>query len=627
MCGLVGFVDFTENSNIEILNHMVSILNHRGPDDNGAEIYDLGYAVVGLGHTRLSIMDISPAGHQPMHFEHLRIVFNGEIYNFNEIKMDLIQLGHQFKSESDTEVILHAYYEWGDNCVDKFIGMFAFVILDSNSNELTIIRDRAGVKPLYYYWENDLFLFASELKAFHKHPSFIKKINKSAVFQYFDFGFIPSPNCIFENCKKLNPGLILKLDLKTKKSELKKYWDVLDAYRLPKLNISYQEAIAKVEKLLQSACEYRMVADVPVGVFLSGGYDSSLVTAMLQKNRSTKLKTFTIGFADGTDEIPFAKAIAEHIGTYHTDFYCTPKEAQDIIKTLPFYYDEPFGDSSAIPTILVSKLAKKDVTVALSADGGDEIFAGYTYYNSYINNIKTLTKIPKFAFNITGKILSLLNLFITNYSLKNKFAALSDILKSDKHKLAQNLQKSYFSIEKTLSQKLLNFERLDQKLIFDNNFSKCNDNLSAALAIDYTFYLQNDILTKVDRATMSVALEGREPFLDHRIIEFVAQLPTDFKIKDTQKKILKDILYNYVPKELMDRPKTGFSLPIDSWLKKDLAYLLDENLNERSILETGLFNNEYVKQLRKDFDQNKLNNSTMIWKLLQFQLWYKEWMR
>lgn len=627
MCGLTGFVDFTKKSNIEILNKMVSILNYRGPDDNGAEMYDLGYAVVGLGHTRLSIMDISPAGHQPMHFEHLRIVFNGEIYNFNEIKNDLIQLGHQFKSESDTEVILHAFAEWGDVCVKKFIGMFVFVILDKKTNEITIIRDRAGVKPLYYYWENDLLLFASELKAFHKHPSFIKKINKDAVFQYFDFGFIPSPNCIFENCKKLNPGHILKLDLKSKKSELKKYWDVLDAYRLPKLNFSYDEAIHKVEKLLQSACEYRMVADVPVGVFLSGGYDSSLVTAMLQKNRiDTKLKTFTIGFADGTDEIPFAKAIAEHIGTDHTDFYCTAKEAQDIIKTLPFYYDEPFGDSSAIPTILVSKLAKKDVTVVLSADGGDEIFAGYTYYNSYINNIKTLSKIPKFAFNITGKIFSFLNLFITNYSLKNKFVALSDILKSDKHKLAQNLQKSYFSIEKTLSQNLLNFERRDQKLIFDENFLKCSDNLSAALAIDYTFYLQNDILTKVDRATMSVALEGREPFLDHRIIEFVAQLPTEFKIKDTQKKILKDILYNYVPKELMDRPKTGFSLPIDSWLKKDLAFLLDENLNERSILETGLFNYEYVKQLKKDFNQNKLNNSTMIWKLLQFQLWYKEWM-
>lgn len=626
MCGLSGFVDFTKKSNIEILNEMVATLGHRGPDDSGGELYDSEYANVGFGHNRLSIIDLSKAGHQPMNFGKYSILLNGEIYNYSEIKNDLIVLGHKFVSETDTEVVLHAFAEWGENCVKKFIGMFAFVILDSNLNELTIIRDRAGVKPLYYYWENDLFLFASELKAFHKHPSFIKKINKNAVFQYFDLGFVPSPNCIFENCKKLNPGHMLKLDFKAKSIELKKYWDVVDAYRLPKLNVSYDKALDEVEKLLQSACEYRMVADVPVGVFLSGGYDSSLVTAMLQKNRKDKLKTFTIGFADGTDEIPFAKEIAKYIGTDHTDYYCTTKEAQDIITTLPFYYDEPFADSSAIPTILVSKLARKDVTVALSADGGDEIFAGYTYYNTYLNNIETLSKLPKFLFKVSGKILSFLSLFIINFNLKRKLIAISDVLQSDKDKLAQNLQKNYFLIEKTQVNKLLNLKRKDQKLIFDDDFSKCNDNLSAALAIDYSFYMQNDILTKVDRATMAVALEGREPFLDHRIIEYVAQLPSDFKIKDTQKRILKDILHRYIPKTLMDRPKNGFVIPIDSWLKKDLAFLLDENLSERCLSETGLFNNEYVKRLRRDFDQNKLNNSTMIWKLLQFQLWYKEWM-
>lgn len=626
MCGLSGFVDFTKESNIEILNKMVATLGHRGPDDSGGELYDSEYANVGFGHNRLSIIDLSKAGHQPMNFGKYSILLNGEIYNYSEIKNDLIVLGHKFVSETDTEVVLHAFAEWGENSVKKFIGMFAFVILDSNLNELTIIRDRAGVKPLYYYWENDLFLFASELKAFHKHPRFIKKINKSAVFQYFDLGFVPSPNCIFENSKKLNPGHILKLDFKTKSIELKKYWDVVDVYRLPKLNVSYDKALDEVEKLLQSACEYRMVADVPVGVFLSGGYDSSLVTAMLQKNRKDKLKTFTIGFADGTDEIPFAKEIAKYIGTDHTDYYCTTKEAQDIITTLPFYYDEPFADSSAIPTILVSKLARKDVTVALSADGGDEIFAGYTYYNTYLNNIETLSKLPKFLFKVSGKILSFLSFFIINFNLKRKLIAISNVLQSDKDKLAQNLQKNYFLIEKTQVNKLLNLKRKDQKLIFDDDFSKCNDNLSAALAIDYSFYMQNDILTKVDRATMAVALEGREPFLDHRIIEYVAQLPSDFKIKDTQKRILKDILHRYIPKTLMDRPKNGFVIPIDSWLKKDLAFLLDENLSERCLSETGLFNNEYVKRLRRDFDQNKLNNSTMIWKLLQFQLWYKEWM-
>lgn len=627
MCGLTGFVDFTQKSDKEILNNMVTTLNHRGPDDSGAEIFDLNYGVIGLGQTRLSIMDVSPAGHQPMHFGHLSIVFNGEVYNFNEIKSELIEKGHHFKSESDTEVILHSFAEWGNDCVKKFIGMFAIVILDKDLKELTIIRDRAGVKPLYYYWENGLFLFASELKAFHKHPNFIKEINPIAVCQFFDFGFIPSPNCIFENCKKLNPGHILKLDLKSKSIKIAKYWDVVDAYRLPKLNLSYNEALDELEKILQSACEYRMVADVPVGVFLSGGFDSSLVTALLQKNRKeTKLKTFTIGFADGTDEIPYAKAIADHLGTDHTDYYCTTKDAQDIIPTLPFYYDEPFADSSAIPTILVSKLARKDVTVALSADGGDEIFAGYTYYNTYLNNIKTLSRLPKILFKITGKSLRFFSFFVSNFNLKRKFIAISDVLQSDQNKLAQNLQKSYFTIEKSQVNKLLNFQRKDEKLIFDDDFSKCNDNLSAALAIDYSFYMQNDILTKVDRATMTVALEGREPFLDHRIIEFAARLPSDFKIKDTQKRILKDILYKYIPKNIMDRPKTGFSLPIDSWLKKDLSFLLDENLDELSLSKSGLFNIEYVKQLRIDFDNNKMHNSTIIWKLLQFQLWYKEWM-
>lgn len=627
MCGLSGFVDFTKKSDIEILSEMVSTLTHRGPDDSGGELYDLESVNVGFGHNRLSIIDLSKAGHQPMNYDKYSILLNGEIYNYSEIKNELIILGHKFVSETDTEVVLHAFAEWGENCVKKFIGMFAFVILDRNLNELTIIRDRAGVKPLYYYWENDLLLFASELKAFHKHPSFIKKINKNAVFQYFDFGFIPAPNCIFENCKKLNPGHILKLNLESKSIKIDKYWNVVDAYFLPKSNVSYEVASDELEKLIQSACEYRMVADVPVGVFLSGGVDSSLVTAILQKNRrDTKLKTFTIGFADGTDEVPFAKEIAKHLGTDHTDYYCTTKEAQDIIPTLPFYYDEPFADSSAIPTILVSKLARNDVTVALSADGGDEIFGGYTYYNTYLSNIKTLSKLPKFLFKISGKTLKFLSFFLKDFKLKRKFIAISDVLQQGKNNLAQNLQKSYFLIEKSQVNELLNFQRNEEKLIFDLDFSKCNDNLSAALAIDYSFYMQNDILTKVDRATMAVALEGREPFLDHRIIEYVAQLPSDFKIKNTQKRILKDILYRYIPKNLMDRPKNGFVIPIDSWLKKDLAFLLDENLNEHRLSEVGIFNIEYVKRLRIDFDKNKLENSTMIWKLLQFQLWYKEWM-
>lgn len=348
------FINFKTNSNIVVLDKMVSTLHHRGPDDRGGEVFNYNEAMIGLGHTRLSIMDLSPAGHQPMHFEHLSIVFNGEIYNFKEIKNELFTLGHQFKSESDTEVILHAFLEWGKTCVSKFNGMFVFVIFNKLSLEVTIIRDRAGVKPLFYYWKDGLFLFASELKAFHQHPRFEKKINENALHQYMDFGYVPTPYCIFENCGKLEPGHILTFSTSKKSFEITKYWDVNDFYRLPKLNISYNEAKEEVEKILLSAFEYRMVADVPVGVFLSGGYDSTAVAAMLQSSRSEKLRTFTIGFEEGNNESPFAKEIANFIGTDHNEFYCTTKEAQEIIPSLPFFYDEPFADSSAIPTILVS---------------------------------------------------------------------------------------------------------------------------------------------------------------------------------------------------------------------------------------------------------------------------------
>ena len=397
MCGIAGFVDFTGLSSEFILEEITNTLIHRGPDGSGNKFFQQKDFQLGLGHRRLSIIDLTDAGTQPMNFNHLWITFNGEIYNFNEIKTELISLNTKFSSISDTEVILHAYSQWGIECVNKFIGMFAFVIYNSNTEEIICVRDRAGVKPFFYYWQDGLFLFSSELKAFHKHPKFKKEINLNAVAAFMQFGNVPTPYCIFNNCYKLSPGHFLKFNFKQKTIEVKKYWNVYDAYNKPKLEISFTEAKLETENILKSAFDYRMVSDVPVGVFLSGGYDSACVTALLQKNRQEKLKSFTISVPDiGLNEAPYAKEVAKHLGTDHFEFECTQKEALVLIDDLPFFYDEPFGDSSAIPTTLVCKMASKDVTVVLSADGGDEIFAGYNRYDYLMKYGNKLNQIPGF---------------------------------------------------------------------------------------------------------------------------------------------------------------------------------------------------------------------------------------
>lgn len=627
MCGICGFIDYSSFTHNDTLANMVKSLNHRGPDDSGVEVFTTYCAAVGLGHSRLSILDITSAGHQPMHYKSLSIVLNGEIYNFKELRNELRKSGHTFNSESDTEVVLHAFSEWGTSCITRFNGMFAFVIIDRNKEELIIVRDRAGVKPLFYYWFDGLFMFASEPKAFHYHPGFVKELNLNTVPLFMDFGYIPSPYCIYRYCSKLNPGHILTFDINKRKIEITKYWDVKDYYRKTKLNISYSEAKDETEKLLNSAFEYRMVSDVPVGVFLSGGYDSTAVASILQSQRTSKLKTFTIGFEEHINEAPFAKRISGHIGTEHTEYYCKEMEAKEIIPILPFYYDEPFADSSAIPTILVSRLAKESVSVALSADAGDEIFAGYISYSTFMKNLCLINKIPTFLRNIVS-VLSELGSHILPYSLLNhKLAVLSDILKAKEKQIPQVLLRNYFILDKNSRRDLFCFKEIPLDTIYNEKYSDFKDNLSIALAIDYVMYLQNDILAKVDRATMSTSLEGREPFLDHRIIEFVAQLPSNFKYGITQKRILKDIVHKFVPEQLLNPRKTGFSIPIYNWLKEDLYYLLEENLNSENIAKTGIFNPSRVNELTNKFLKGHLIDPLIIWKFLQFQLWYNTWMK
>jgi asparagine synthase (glutamine-hydrolysing) len=632
MCGITGFIDYTKKSSLEILSKMNDNLIHRGPDGAGKELFETQNLQVGLAHRRLAILELSELGNQPKNYKHLWITFNGEIYNFNEINIELRKLNYQFESNSDTETILKAYDAWGKNCIEKFIGMFAFCIYDTNKEELFFARDRAGVKPLYFYKNENLLLFSSELKAFHVHPDFKKEIDFSTLALYFQYGYVPSTQCIFQSCFKLLAGHSLTYNLKKNSYTIDKYWNVTDFYNKEILDISYHEAKEKTKSLLQSACEYRMVSDVPVGVFLSGGYDSTCVAGLLQCNRSNKINTYTISVPElGMDEAPFAKQTAKHLGTNHTEATCSEKEALEIIKTLPYIYDEPFSDFSAIPTILVSQMAKKDVTVALSADGGDELFAGYNRYDDYY---QFLNKSSKYNPKLFKHLLSTIFPLAKNKFLNKKYLNFENRIQKVKE-LFQNYstENVYHLFHKQYSNEQINllFKNpvLIEKTLYDEKeLKKANFSpLRHALNIDYKTYLVDDILTKVDRASMSVSLEGREPFLDHRLFEYVAQLPDEFKFNSKEKKIiLKDIVHDFIPKEMMDRPKSGFTVPISKWLQNDLKAYIDEYLNDDYLVKQNIFNVKHVLNLKRNFYFYKKEElGPRIWNLLMFQMWYKQW--
>ncbi|AEA42740.1 asparagine synthase (glutamine-hydrolyzing) [Fluviicola taffensis] len=630
MCGIAGFIDFQGASSEQDLEDMTHALEHRGPDGFGTFIQVGSNYKIGLGHRRLSILELSELGKQPMTWNQLTIVFNGEIYNFKEIKSDLEKLGHSFLAESDTEMILHAYSEWGEKCLDRFIGMFSFVVYDSKSEEIFIARDRAGVKPLFIYQKNGLFLFASELKAFHKHPQFEKKINPKAVHAYLQYGSVPTPHCIFDYCSKLEPGHFIKTSLNNFKSEPTQYWNVYNYYNKPKLAVSIEEAKLKAENLLKSACEYRMVSDVPVGVFLSGGYDSACVTALLQKDRTEALRTFTISVPDiGLNEAPFAKEVAERLQTNHTETECTAREAIDLIAELPYFYDEPFADSSAIPTTLVSKIAKQHVTVALSADGGDEVFAGYNRYEMILKYGEKLNKIPSFARKGLASVMELVSadsipVLKNKYNFAQRYEKTKSILRDTSD---QNIM---LSVSQLFTEQQINkistqkFETL--QTYFDSQELTNHSPLAFAQAMDYQTYLLDDILQKVDRASMSVSLESREPLLDHRLIEYVAQLPDDYKIRNGSKKwLLKEIVHQYIPQSMMDRPKMGFAIPIESWLKNELRDLLETYLSEKKVAETGLFNWGEISRLKHSFLEGRKEYGVKIWYLLSYLMWFERW--
>ncbi|WP_119564789.1 asparagine synthase (glutamine-hydrolyzing) [Vibrio cholerae] len=628
MCGIAGLLDSRSQSSIDHLKKMTDILYHRGPDDGGYFFEQLGSVQIGLGHRRLSILDLSNHGHQPMSFNHLTMIYNGEVYNFKEIRVELEKHGYRFESHSDTEVILKAYHKWGIEAVHRFNGMFAMAILDSQAQTITLIRDRAGVKPLYWYQKDGLLMFASELKSFHEYPAFVKELNHDGLALFLQYGYIPQPHTIFNHTHKLQAGHALTFNIKNTTLKIDKYWDVIDCYNQPKLDISEHEAMNETERLLKSACEYRMVADVPVGMFLSGGYDSSAVTALLQSERTEKLKTFSIGFHEPKyNEAHHAKKVAEHLGTDHTEYYCTQKDALAILPKLPEIWDEPFGDASAIPTTLVSQLARKDVTVSLSADGGDEIFAGYDKYTSIENKKRKFSQIPSvlYPFIKTG-----LNSGAVHATAKKLGMYNADVrLKRFSLMLDQN-EKGLLKIGSQT------FTDIDLDILLVNKYNKVKTEfdveitqnwLDNILAIDYKTYQLDDILTKVDRATMSVGLEGREPLLDVNIIDFVARLDPNMKIKNGSKKhLLKEITHKYIPKDIMDRPKMGFGVPIFDWFKSELKeYVLFYLSNDR-IEKAGIFNTFYVATLRDKYLAGADINVNQIWFLLMFEMWRERWL-
>lgn len=624
MCGIAGFFDKIGKLDEAQLHRYNQSQKRRGPDGNGVFFKTTSLGNLGFSHVRLSILDLSDLGKQPMFFENLSIILNGEIYNFKSIQTELTQLGYQFDSNSDTEVVLKAFHAWGLPCVEKFRGMFAFTIYDQNEAKLFLCRDRVGVKPLYYSLNNNQFVFGSELKIFFNTNNFNASIDKNSLRTFMNYGYVTHPNTILEGVLKADVGSWTILDIQSFDLKVVNYWNYSKLYEKEKFSGTFEEAVAETEKIAQEACELRMVSDVPVGVFLSGGFDSTLVTALLQKDRSDKLKTFTIGFSDGLDESKDAERIAKHLGTNHTSYDCQQKDAMDLIPLLPELYDDPIADVSCIPTMLVSKLARQEVTVALSADGGDELFGGYNGFKSIPNRLQKLNSIP--FKSLTGQILkSTATFFKGNHShLSKKAIGIAEIL------LAQEKDKVYqYHVHQSgVPSEILNYLLIDNASIYNPSKSETyfKNSLDELFVLGVDDVLRDLLLVKVDRATMGYSLEGREPLLDHKLMEFATSLPYHYKHDGVKsKKPIREIVYKYVPKEVMDRPKVGFDLPIYKWLKEDLSYLIDTFLCEKEIRTSNVFNYNCVSKMVIEFKKDSLRYNVIIWRLLIFQMWYKKW--
>jgi asparagine synthase (glutamine-hydrolysing) len=645
MCGISGFLDsghrFGHDELQATVSEMIDTLHHRGPDDSGA--WTDATAGIALGHRRLSIVDLSPLGHQPMHSvcERYVISFNGEIYNFMALRTELEGLGCTFRGHSDTEVMLACISRWGlELSVKRFNGMFAFALWDRQERQLHLVRDRLGEKPLYYGWIGNTLLFGSELKALRAHPVFTGQLNRDALALYLRHNYIPAPYSIYRDIYKVQPGVIVTINARDAGSaQVRPYWSgraaAENGVSQPFIG-SAEEAIADLDTLLRDAVKLRMQADVPLGAFLSGGLDSSTIVALMQAQSERPVQTFTIGFHEvGYNEAESAKAVAQHLGTAHTELYIRPEEALAVIPRIPTLYDEPFSDSSQIPTFLISELARRDVTVSLSGDGGDELFAGYTRYfwgKSIWQKMKwmplgfrrvlakglripsphTLEAMYRFLTPILPEIIKL-------RTPGDKLRKLAEILTTE---CSEALYLRLVSHWKEPASVVIGASEPATVLTDHNQWANLPDFSQRMMYLDMMTYLPDDILVKVDRASMGVSLEARVPFLDHRVVEFAWRLPMSMKIRDGQGKwLLRQLLHRYVPKTLVERPKMGFSFPLDEWLRGSLREWAECLLNEKRLRDDGFFDPEPIRKMWTEHLSGQCNWQYHLWDVLMFQAW------
>jgi len=638
MCGFVGFFSKLDVP-ASVLSDMLGTINHRGPDSCGTWSDKLSN--LKLGHARLAIQDVSQAGHQPMGSSSNRftIVFNGEIYNHLDLREDLQnEQGIDWNGHSDTETLLSGFEVWGiKETIEKCVGMFAIAVWDGELRQLSLIRDRFGEKPLYYGWQNNIFMFASELKALKFHPYFENKINRNALNYFFRLNYIPTPFSIYESLYKLEPGAIATFSTNGELVEKETYWDIEAIFsKSNKIKTtSDEELVNKLESLIKRSVSEQKISDVPLGAFLSGGIDSSVVVGVLQSLSDKPIKTFTIGFEDPEfNEADDAAAVAKHLGTEHKELILSPDEIISVIERLPAIYDEPFSDASQLPTFLVSQLVKKDVKVVLSGDGGDELFCGYNRYHYTAKVWSKLQKLPLFL----RKFMSDLLLSVSPSSW-DKFAQVVHLNKkvpnlgNKVQKGAQVLKAS--SIHELYTRILSNWD-VDEHLVKESSsnqlpllsdtrdLEQLND-LEKMMLWDMQSYLMDGVLVKTDRATMACSLEGRVPLLDYRIAEFSAKLPIDIKLKDGKGKwLLRKVLYRYVPKELIERPKKGFSLPIADWLRGPLKEWAEKLLNSEKLEKDGFLSESLVHQKWNEHSSGKRDWSKQLWSVLMFQLWLEK---
>ena len=597
MCGIyITNIPFS----IEEVQSKIETIQFRGPDSTGVE----KKRELTFGHLRLAIVDLDERSNQPLSFEELTIVYNGEIYNYKAIKADLIALGHSFQTTGDTEVLLKGYKQWGEKIIPKLNGMFAFAIYNATTNKLFCSRDRLGVKPFYYSWNNGEFEICSQLRPICQN----KKLNENAISMYLDCTYIPSPFTIFKDIHKLPPGNNLEIDLNTKSYAISKYWD-LEPVKISKL--TYDEAKEKLHTLLQDAIKIRLQADVPFGTFLSGGIDSALVSSIASKISDEPIHTFTIGFEDQKyDESKIAKQFASIIQSKHIETICKPEDITKLIPKLVYVYDEPFGDSSALPSLLLNKTAKQHVTMALSGDGGDESFLGYNHFD-WVSKFKILLKIPY-------SIRFLISQLLLFNSLGKRTEPLKRILKTkSKYDFIAGIFVGYNSLLRNR-----NLEWLSHYY----GFKKGSEDLHQATAdLNIKLWLENDSNVKVDRASMAYSVEIRSPFLDYRIVEFARTLPVSFRYeKGRKKRILRDILKEYIPEAVFNQPKKGFSVPMDSWIRNELKEEFTQNLSDSFLNQVPNLNVSKFKKMFQSHLEGKHDYSSYIWRVYVLSKWYQE---